>query len=134
MRFKLFIALFFTFGLSRYGMAQNHIFVQLHSGEILYYKLADHPSITYTSTELNITAGTDAHKSIPIGNVKSVQYTHPKNISIADGIQTGLTAVYTASGQYISMIKEFEDINKLHLPFGVYLLHSADSSTKVLLP
>lgn len=134
MELKHFIALFFTFCSICYGWTQNHIFVQLHSGETIYYILADNPTITYSSTELNIYAGTESPKSIPIRNVQNIQYTHPKNISIAAGIHTGLIAVYTATGYYITLLKEFEDINKLNLPLGVYILQSKDSSQKVLLP
>lgn len=133
MKFKHIIALFFTLNFAWFGAAQDHIFVQLHSGEIIYYKLADNPTITYTSAEINISAAMGSQKSIPIKNVKQIQYTYPKSISVADGIQVGLTAVYSASGYYITTIKEFEDIYKLNLPFGVYILQSKDTSKKVLL-
>ena len=133
MKLKHIIALFLSFGSTWYGLAQNHIFIQLYSGETIYYKLTDNPTITYSSTEVNICAGTDLAKRIPIRKIKNIQYTYPKDISISVGIQTGLTAVYTVSGQYIALIKEYEDINKLNLPLGVYILHTMDSSKKILL-
>lgn len=133
MKLKTFIVLFLTFCSTGYVLAQNHIFVLLHSGETIYYKLEDNPTITYSSTELNIHTGKNSPKSIPIHDVKEIRYTAPKNISVSDGIQTGHIAVYSAFGYYITIIKEFEDIYKLYLPMGVYILQSKDSSKKVLL-
>ena len=51
MKLKTFIVLFLTFCSTGYVLAQNHIFVLLHSGETIYYKLEDNPTITYSSTE-----------------------------------------------------------------------------------
>ena len=133
MKHKYIIALFISLGSIGYGLAQNNIFVQLQSGEIIYYKLADRPAITYSATELNIYAESGSPKSYPIGQVRNIQYTHPKGISIADGIATGLTAVYTVSGRYVTLIKEFEDISKLDLPMGIYILQSEESSKKVMM-
>lgn len=133
MKLKYVIAFFFSLGSIGYGLAQNNIFVQLHSGEIIYYKLADNPTITYSATELQIFTGSGSAKCYPIGNVRNIQYTHPKGISIADGIATGLTAVYTVSGRYVTLIKEFEDISKLDLPMGIYILQSAQSSKKIMM-
>lgn len=133
MKLKYFIVFFIIFCFTWNGLAQDHIFVQLYSGEIIYYKLAENPTITYTSAEMNICPGTGSQKSIPIKNIKNIQYTYPNNISVDDGIQTGLIAIYTASGYYVTMIKEYKEINKLYLPFGVYILQSKDSSKKVLL-
>ena len=133
MKLKYIIALFISLGSFGYGLAQNNIFVQLYSGEIIYYKLADDPTITYSATELQIFAESGTPKTYPIEKVRNIQYTHPKGISIADGIATGLTVVYTVSGRYVTLIKEFDDISKLDLPMGIYILQSAEASKKIMM-
>lgn len=99
----------------------------------MYYRLEDQPTITYADSKLNIQTTRQSYKRIPIQHIKNIQYAPPTNIKADDGYMIGRILVYTISGEYITMLKNIEEINTLDLPYGVYIFRTKEASKKILL-
>ena len=106
------------------------MFVQLVSGETIYHKLADCPSITYTDTKLFIHLKSDSSLCIPIKKVKSIQYTLTPTL---DDELIGPIWVYSIKGEYITTLEQVKDLNNTYLPWGIYILRGDNAARKILI-
>lgn len=113
--------------------SQPYLFVQLTSDDILFYKLAERPTVTYSGSELVVLTSSGRQDNIPIESIWDIQYTPPTNIAIRYNNISGLPMVFSVTGEYITTLKEPEDITTLNIPMGIYILRQNNSSQKFLL-
>ena len=127
------IAIFLLFaGSIVYCMAQSFLFMQMRSGDIMYYKLAERPMIQYSGTDMIVQTTTGVQNRIPVDEIRNIQYTPPTNISLLYNDLDGLTTVYSATGEYIATLNEPADINGLNLPTGVYVIRHNNAAEKMV--
>lgn len=127
------VILLMMFSCTLYSRAQSYLFVQLTSGDVMYYRLAERPTITYSDSEMIVTTASGLRNAFPVKAIRDIQYTPPTNMSIQYNDLNGLTMVYSVTGQYITTIEDARNISELNLPAGVYILRNDNASEKYLL-
>lgn len=115
--------------------SQTHMYVQMTSGDIFYYKLAELPAITYTNTELSIKTTLNSSHRWLITDIQHIGYTkhNPIRKTQKKKVATEPIAVYSINGNHITTIQEPEDINSMHIPMGVYILKNTESTKKIII-
>ncbi len=114
--------------------AQTHMYVELTSGDFIYYKLAEWPKISYTETSLVVLTTSGEQNDFPINHVKTVQYIQPLFIRTEDNIPLiGPISIFSMMGEHITTIEKTEDILTADIPWGVYILRARNISTKFIL-
>lgn len=129
MRYKLFIGIIATFCTIGYVQAQSNLYVQMISGDVLYYRLAEEPAVTYTDTELNIKTNTGTTKTIPLNDIKHICYN--QSYAYEEFNNAGPIRIYTVSGQYMTTIDKWDDLSELNLPWGIYILRNTKTAQKI---
>lgn len=115
-----------------YGATLSHMFMQMDNDEVVYYKLTERPTLTYTGTQLHVTTHDGGNYTYPIERIRNIQYDPPRNLSVYDGLMTGLILIYSVTGTYITSIRDIEEISNLNIPWGVYVLRTKDASQKII--
>ena len=132
MRLKNFILLF-AFCTTLYGRAEYNMYVQLSSGEIMYYALEKQPSITYSDDALTITTQLGSTNAIPLNSIKKILYDYPGITDITDMLfLEGPIDIYSITGNHITTIETLSYFNHLNIPTGVYIIRHGNFSHKVL--
>lgn len=133
MNIKYIITLLLIFLSIDCGLAQSSMCVEFTTGGLLYYKLNESPTITYTDTELVITTRMGIRNSFQIENIKQFAYSSPTAIAIInDTLQEGPITIYSINGQYITSIKRIEDFHVSNIPLGIYILQYKSSAQKII--
>lgn len=114
------------------GWAQTNVYVQLVTDDILYYRLNDSPTIAYKNNELTIQTTYNFSKSIPVVAIKKILYNPLFITNIADNLLiNGPISIFNIFGHHITTIENLEDVEKLNVPFGIYILQSKNISKKI---
>lgn len=133
MKFKYIIVLLFIFCSYLSGLAESTMYVQLTSGDILYYRLDKQPVVTYSIDELTITTDLDSTRTIPLHNLRRIVY---DNFIITDIEDTlfldGPISIFSITGNCIGIIANSSEFSNLNLPIGVYILQHGNISKKIL--
>ena len=129
------IFIFIFLNVVTYGWSQSFMYIELTSGDVMYYKLKESPAIAYTDTDIAITT-LGSHHSVPIKKIKNIQYQDSalqKFFIHIDESLTGPISVYNMNGVRITTIDKSDNINMFNIPYGVYILRDKESSQKILL-
>ena len=129
MGYKYIIGIIVTLCTIGYGQAQSNLYVQTVSGDIMYYRLAEEPSITYTDVSLNVSTNSGITNTIPLNDIKRVYYNQA--YTHEDFNNAGSIRIYTVSGQYMTTIDKWEDLSELNIPWGVYVLRNTKTAQKI---
>ena len=129
MGYKYIIGIIVTFCTIWCGQAQSNLYVQTTSGDILYYRLAEEPAVTYTDTKLNIRTNTGETKTISLNKIRRICYN--QKYAHEDFNSAGPIRIYTISGQHMTTIDKWEDLPELNLPWGVYILRNTKTAQKI---
>ena len=113
------------------GQAQSYMYVQLASDNIVYFRTAEHPVITYTDSELTISTTSGLTQTYPIDHVRNIWYSSKQQ---SDKMTKGLTGpirVFTISGVLVTTLEIIENISILNIPQGIYILSGNNSAQKI---
>ena len=117
-----------------HGWAQSYMFVQLNTGDVVYYYLAERPIVSYSGTELIVQSESSIKNHFPLNNVRNLTYTSPITTPIEEDIIFNYPIqVYSISGHYITTLEQVEDTYSMEIPYGIYILRSQKSSKKILI-
>ena len=113
------------------GRAQSYMYVQMISDDIVYFRTAEHPTITYTEAELTVSTTTGLSQSYPIDRVKSIWYSSKQLSNNMPKELTGTIKVFTMTGILVTTLESIENIGMLKIPHGIYILSGSDSAQKI---
>ena len=133
MKLKHSIGLILTFCTITYGWAASNLYVQLTSGEIVYFKLHHRPLITYSTDALSITSDSNYSNAISLKHIHRITYDYQDITNLSDiPFTKGPISIFTISGQIVKTINQISDLDNINIPNGVYILQQDNLTKKIL--